>query len=139
MALKTRGSAAIDKAQRRLALLKSIDHTLDLGYGLTVTNYNGLLEQTRTSLEAYNTLLSKVDEARANLEQAEKALSQMSERMLSGVATKYGKSSVEYAKAGGSTRKRSKAASQPATEALPTRIAEMNGSQSSQDKSLAVN
>ena len=36
MSLKTRGSAAIDKAQLRLALLKSIDENLDLGHGLTI-------------------------------------------------------------------------------------------------------
>ncbi|MBD1823525.1 hypothetical protein H6F51_13640 [Cyanobacteria bacterium FACHB-DQ100] len=139
MALKTRGSAAIDKAQRRLALLKSIDENLDLGYGLTNVNYSELIEQTRDSLEAYNTLLSKVDEARANLEQTEKALSQMSERMLSGVATKYGKSSIEYGKAGGSNRKRSKAASQSAPEALPTLTVEKNGSNSNNGKSLSLN
>ncbi|WP_016864673.1 MULTISPECIES: hypothetical protein [Fischerella] len=38
----------------------------------------------------------------------DKALSEMSERMLTGVATIYGKNSIEYAKAGGSNRKRSK-------------------------------
>ena len=35
MSLRTRGSAAVDKAQLRLALLKSIDESLDLGHGLT--------------------------------------------------------------------------------------------------------
>ncbi|MGG6268769.1 hypothetical protein ACQ4M3_31415 [Leptolyngbya sp. AN03gr2] len=133
MALKTRGSSAVDKAQRRLALLKSIDENLDLGYGLTVSTYAGLTEQARLSLETYNTLLSKVDEARTKLEQTEKALSEMSERMLSGVATKYGKSSIEYSKAGGSNRKRSKVAAQPVPEVLPPLTVEKNG------KTLLVN
>ncbi|MBE9010873.1 hypothetical protein IQ250_11710 [Pseudanabaenaceae cyanobacterium LEGE 13415] len=133
MALKTRGSSAIDKAQRRLALLKSIDERLDLGYGLTVTSYAGLTEKARIALETYNTLLSKVDEARSNLETTEKALSEMSERMLSGVATKYGKASIEYSKAGGSNRKRSKSAAQPTTEVLPPVSFETNG------KTLSVN
>ncbi|MBW4441913.1 MAG: hypothetical protein KME10_11880 [Plectolyngbya sp. WJT66-NPBG17] len=139
MALKTRGSSAIDKAQRRLALLKSINEHLDLGYGLTTDNYAGLTEQARTSLEMYNTLLSRVDEARTNLEQTEKALSEMSERMLSGVATKYGKSSIEYSKAGGSNRKRSKAAPQPSAEALPTLTVEKNGSKSVNGQSVSTN
>ncbi|MHC0064532.1 hypothetical protein ACWATR_16785 [Nostoc sp. UIC 10890] len=39
MSLKTRGSAAVDKAQLRLALLKSIDKNLDLGHGLTIEAY----------------------------------------------------------------------------------------------------
>ncbi|MEH2149048.1 hypothetical protein [Nostoc sp.] len=34
MSLRTRGSAAVDKAQLRLALLKSVDENLDLGHGL---------------------------------------------------------------------------------------------------------
>jgi len=37
----------------------------------------------------------------------DKHLSDLSERMLNGVASIYGKSSIEYAKAGGSNRKRS--------------------------------
>jgi hypothetical protein len=36
MTLRTRGSAALDKAQRRLATLKAIDDSLDLGHGLTI-------------------------------------------------------------------------------------------------------
>ncbi|NEU79623.1 hypothetical protein [Nostoc sp. UIC 10630] len=43
MSLKTRGSAAVDKAQRRLALLKSINENLDLGHGLTIEAYIGII------------------------------------------------------------------------------------------------
>lgn len=139
MGLKTRGSSAIDKAQRRLALLKSIDENLDLGYGLTIDGYARQMEQARTSLEAYNTLLSKVDEARSKLEQTEKTLSEMSERMLSGVATRYGKSSIEYAKAGGSNRKRSKSAAQSTSETVAPASIEKNGSKLSNGKALSVN
>ncbi|WP_026733270.1 hypothetical protein [Fischerella sp. PCC 9605] len=108
MSLKTRGSAAVDKAQRRLALLKSIDEHLDFGHGLTIEAYSRLIDATRAMLEAHNTLLSNLDESRKTLTQMDKTLSEMSERMLSGVATIYGKNSIEYAKAGGSNRKRSK-------------------------------
>jgi hypothetical protein len=111
MTLKTRGSNAVDKAQRRLALLKSIDQNLDLGYGLTIAEYDRTITDTRTQLESYNTLLSKVQESRNTVAQMEKTLGEMSERMLTGVMTKYGKHSLEYTKAGGSTRKRG---SQPA-------------------------
>ena len=106
MSLKTRGSDAVDKAQRRLALLKSIDENLDLGYGLTVEEYDRTIEATRTQLEVYNTLLSDVQEARDAVAKMDKALGEMSERMLTGVMTKFGRHSVEYTKAGGSTRKR---------------------------------
>ncbi|MBW4446208.1 MAG: hypothetical protein KME38_04820 [Spirirestis rafaelensis WJT71-NPBG6] len=108
MSLKTRGSAAIDKAQRRLALLKSIHENLDLGHGLTIEAYTSLIANTRATLEAHNTLLSNLEESRKTITQMDKALSQLSERMLTGVATIYGRNSMEYSKAGGSNRKRSK-------------------------------
>jgi hypothetical protein len=106
MTLVTRGSKAIDKAQRRLALLKSIHEKLDLGHGLTVDAYDQLIEQTRDLLEAHNTLLSEIEESRKTVAQMEKRLSDFSGRMLSGVATRYGKNSMEYIKAGGSNSTR---------------------------------
>jgi hypothetical protein len=105
MPLKTRGSSALEKAQRRLALLKSINAHLDLGHGFTIETYTQLIETTRATLEAHNTLVSNLDESRKTVTQMDKALSEFSERMLSGVATIYGRSSIEYAKAGGSRRK----------------------------------
>ncbi len=109
MALKTRGSASIDKAQRRIANLKSIDENLDLGYGLTIENYSTAIEAILTALDSHNTLISNLDASRKNVAELEKALSSLSERMLSGVATKYGKDSIEYSKAGGSNRRRGSA------------------------------
>jgi hypothetical protein len=116
MSLKTRGSEALDKAQRRLALLKSIDENLDLGYGLTVAEYDRTIAATRAQLAAYNTLLSDVQEARNAVGQMEQTLGELSERMLTGVMTKYGKHSVEYTKAGGSTRKRGSTSTTPKAE-----------------------
>ncbi|BAZ66034.1 hypothetical protein NIES4106_07800 [Fischerella sp. NIES-4106] len=140
MSFKTRGSAAVDKAQRRLALLKSINEHLDLGNGLTIEAYNQLIDNIRTKLEAHNTLLSNLDESRQTLDQMDKALSEMSERMLSGIATIYGKNSIEYSKAGGSNRKRSKQstlqvppvvvalATQPTQTAMANNLTDTNGS-----------
>lgn len=132
MPVKTRGSKALDKAQRRLALLKSISENLDLGHGLSIKSYTHLIEANRAALEAHNTLLSNLDESRKTVDQLDKALSELSERMLSGVATIYGRSSIEYAKAGGSSRKGSKN-SAPAIEVgtaatQPTQTTIMNGS-----------
>jgi hypothetical protein len=111
MSLKTRGSAAVDKAQLRLALLKSVDENLDLGHGLTIEAYNYLINATRATLEAHNTLVSNLEESRKIITQMDKALSEMSERMLSGVATVYGRNSIQYSKAGGSNGKRNKQSS----------------------------
>ena len=105
MVLRTRGSVTLDKAQRRLANLKSIDENLNLGHGLTITTYTQLIETTREALDAHNTLVSNIDASRRHLTELEKALSAMSERMLMGVGTKYGRTSFQYGKAGGSIRK----------------------------------
>jgi hypothetical protein len=107
MPLKTRGSSALDKAQRRLAQIKSIHDNLDLGHGLTAEAYNQLIEMNRATLEAHNTLLSNLEESRKTVAQLDKALSEFSARMLSGVGSVYGRNSIEYAKAGGSSRRRS--------------------------------
>ncbi|KAM3098694.1 hypothetical protein ACKFKF_16615 [Phormidesmis sp. 146-12] len=139
MGLKTRGSAQLDKAQRRIALIKSIEENLDLGYDLTVPNYAKLIDDTRRALEAYNTLLPELGEARQKLEQLEKELGETSERMLTGVALKFGKSSMEYAKAGGSNRKKSKNSSPESSEALSTLPVEKNGSKSSSNQVNSVN
>ncbi len=139
MGLKTRGSAQLDKAQRRIALIKSIEETLDLGYGLTVSNYTTLIEKARAALEAYNTLLPQLGEARQKLEQLEKELGETSARMLSGVAMKYGKSSIEYTKAGGSNRKKSKSSSPVSIAAVPALTVETNGAKNGNGKAIAVN
>jgi hypothetical protein len=117
MTLQTRGSAAINKAQRRLASLKSIDENLDLGYGLTNSVYAQMIETVRSSIEAQNILVSQIDESRRNVAAVEKALADLTARMLSGVATKYGRNSNEYRKAGGSVRK-SKTATSPSIPAI---------------------
>ncbi len=105
MTLKTRGSLPLDKAQRRLANLKSIDANLNLGHGLTLEAYIQHIEATRAALNAHNTLVSSVAASRHNLNELEKTLSELSERMLLGVATKYGRASIQYSQAGGSVRK----------------------------------
>ncbi|MBD2409145.1 hypothetical protein FACHB389_29080 [Nostoc calcicola FACHB-389] len=131
MSLRTRGSAAIDKAQRRLALLKSINEKLDLGHGLTIEAYNDLINTSRAMLEAHNTLVSNFEESCKTMTQVDKTLSEMSERMLSGVAIVYGRSSIEYSKAGGSNRKRTKQSSSkvtPVTAVLATQPAITNAS-----------
>ncbi|MBE8999447.1 hypothetical protein IQ274_14745 [Nostoc sp. LEGE 12447] len=127
MSLRTRGSAAVDKAQLRLALLKSVDENLDLGHGLTIEAYNHLINTTRSTLEAHNTLVSNLEESRKTITQMDKALSEMSERMLSGVATIYGRNSIEYSKAGGSNGKRNKKSSSKVASVvavLPTQPAQ---------------
>jgi hypothetical protein len=119
MPLKTRGSKTIDKAQRRLASLKSIDENLDLGYGLTVARYVEAIETTRKAIASYNTLVSTLDEARRNVDTLETNLAELTARMLTAVSTKYGRNSNEYRKAGGKTRKSRNNTTQPETDSAP--------------------
>lgn len=104
MPRKKVSSPTHDAAMQRLAAVKSIDATLDLGSGLSVASYGKLIEETRIELEKYNTLLSEVDAQMAKFHDKEKELADYSERILLGVAVRYGKKSAEYEQAGG-TRK----------------------------------
>lgn len=104
MSRRKRSSQILEKAERRIAGLKSIHSALDLGNGLTIEAYIQVIEQTRQKLEAYNTALSTVDQTYNTALTAERSLSELTERMLIGVASKYGKNSDEYEMAGGRRR-----------------------------------
>ena len=76
-----------------------------------------MINETRTALVNYNKLLSDADEAYNDFQTLEKTLADTSDRMLTGVATHYGKNSNEYEKAGGtrkSERRRAKRKTMPA-------------------------
>ena len=84
-----------------------------------------MIETTRDALDEHNTLVSHIDASRRRLTELEKSLSAMSERMLMGVATKYGRSSLQYGKAGGSIRKggrSSTAAVAKTTQSMPPEV-----------------
>ena len=103
-----RMSKILDKANLRAAGLRSIG-AQDFGGGLTSASYEQALADTRTRLDDYNQALSTVDEKANLLAASEKTLQDLSERVLAGVAARYGKDSNEYEKVGGirkSDRKR---------------------------------
>jgi Cys-tRNA synthase (O-phospho-L-seryl-tRNA:Cys-tRNA synthase) len=118
---KKYASTILEKAQTRLAALKSIESTLDLGNGLTIKAYSQLIDDTRQKLETYNTALSVVDQSYTAMSDAEKVIAEWTERMLIAVAYHYGKNSEEYQMAGGtrrSDRKRPKRRDQSTAESL---------------------
>ncbi|MBW4580514.1 MAG: hypothetical protein KME42_13195 [Tildeniella nuda ZEHNDER 1965/U140] len=98
-------SRILDKAESRLGALKAVSVSLDLGNGLTVETYEQLINETRQKLEVYNTALAVVNDASIAIGEGKTLLSEWSERMLMGVASKFGKNSNEYAMAGGTRRK----------------------------------
>ena len=104
MARRKRSSRSLGKAEVRLASIKSISPTLDVGESLTVKDYTEKIESLRKSLEAYNTTLSTIDVLLTQLIENEQDLADYSEKILRGIAYKYGNNSHEYQMAGG-TRK----------------------------------
>lgn len=101
MPRRKRTSRILEKAELRSAGLKAIAPTLDFGGTRNVNNLTQLMEQLRTKIDAYNTALSVIDSHQAEIKELEKALGNLSEEMLIGVAFQYGKDSHEYQMAGG--------------------------------------
>lgn len=100
MSRKKRSSRTLDKAQRRLASLQSIDPKIVLD-GTSAQDYAKIIDALRKKIDTYNTTLSTVDALYNQIEEAERALSDYSEKVLMGVAVRFGKSSDQYEMAGG--------------------------------------
>lgn len=105
MARQKRNSVTLEQAKRRLESLRSIDPNLDLGGDLTIRNFENVIHTLDDKLGLYNTSLSEVDKQGDDVKVAEKVVNIMSEKMLLGVGSLYGKTSQEYGMAGGSRRK----------------------------------
>ncbi|WP_264522312.1 hypothetical protein [Flavobacterium sp. N1994] len=91
----------LDKGRTRLAAVKSINAALDLGNGLTIENYEAEVGKTKDAVELYNTTLSTIDDLYNTALARIESLKDWNERMLNGVASKYGTNSSEYEMAGG--------------------------------------
>ncbi|WP_375475571.1 hypothetical protein [uncultured Nostoc sp.] len=131
MARRKRTSQVLEKAVRRAASINSINPTLNLGNGLTLPAFSTLIETMRTRENLYNTALSNLDKLYQEMLQTERELADMAEHMLLGVATQYGKSSVEYGMAGGvpknQRRKGLRGESPVSNLQQPSFIADVNG------------
>lgn len=91
----------LDKGRTRLSSVKSINPALDLGDDLTVANYETQVTKTKDAVDFYNTTLSTIDDLyNASLAQIE-ILKDWNERILNGVAAKFGTNSSQYEMAGG--------------------------------------
>ncbi|MEH2054547.1 hypothetical protein [Nostoc sp.] len=104
MARRKRNSSVLERADRRIESLQSISVELDFGEGLTIEAYTMTINDLRSKLAAYNTALSTIDKLTDDVNNAEKAVIAMSEKMLLGVGSRYGKTSQEYQMAGGARR-----------------------------------
>jgi hypothetical protein len=104
MAYRTRTSVTLEKAEKRNLALKSIDPFLDLGNGLTVSQFTNLIDDTKRKVDRYNLALSSLTQLYNDMMESEKTLAAEHERMLSGVLARYSRDSTEYEMAGGSRR-----------------------------------
>lgn len=104
MARLKKTSSHYDVAVTRLSAIKSIDSKLDLGNGIDVETYEKNISSLRDKINAYNTLLSQIDAQLNVIIEEDKQLRDYSDRMLTGIASRFGKNSNEYEQAGG-TRK----------------------------------
>ncbi|MEH2023361.1 hypothetical protein [Nostoc sp.] len=101
MPRQKRTHRVLEKAELRIAGLKAIDPTMDFGDARNLENITQLIQQYRSKIDAYNTTLAVIDSYKNEMEELEKTLSDLNEKMLLGVAFKYGKDSHEYQMAGG--------------------------------------
>ncbi|WP_414513088.1 hypothetical protein [Nostoc sp. PCC 9305] len=101
MSRKKRTSRVLEKAELRSAGLKAIDSNMSFGDDCDLQNLSQAIEQLRTMLDAYNTALTVIDSSKTKIDAMEKTLSNLTDKIVRGVAFKYGKDSSEYEMAGG--------------------------------------
>lgn len=101
MSTKRRMAPHYDVAVARISALRSISDPMDLGNGIDLEYYIKKLQEYRDALNDYHTHLSATEEKRLLSKEKEKDVKDLSTRMLAYVAARYGKDSIEYAKAGG--------------------------------------
>ena len=101
MSRRKRTSRILEKAELRSSGLKSIVPSIKFDDDNNIEKLIASIEQLRTKLDAYNTALSVIDSSQSEIEEMEKNLSTLSEKMLMAVAIKYGKDSREYEMGGG--------------------------------------
>jgi hypothetical protein len=101
MSRPKRTSRVLEKAELRSAGLKAIDSKMDFGDNCNLQNLTKSIEELRTTLDAYNIALAMIDSSKTKIDEMEKTLSNLTDKMVRGVAFKYGKDSSEYEMAGG--------------------------------------
>ncbi|MDZ7959266.1 MAG: hypothetical protein RMY34_15520 [Aulosira sp. DedQUE10] len=101
MAQKQRTSRILEKAEFRVARLKAIDPNITFDDNYNLRNLTQIIQQFHNMLDEYNADMAVIDSSRTKLDEMEKTLKNISDKMLAGVGFKYGKDSNEYELAGG--------------------------------------
>ncbi|MHC5822739.1 MAG: hypothetical protein ACYT04_44610 [Nostoc sp.] len=101
MSRRKRSSRILEKAEFRVAGLKAIDQNINFDDTYNLQNLTQLIEQFHNTLDDYNADIAMIDSSKTKLDEMEKTLNQVSDKMLTWVGCKYGKNSNEYQLAGG--------------------------------------
>ncbi|WP_445628687.1 hypothetical protein [Nostoc sp. DSM 114167] len=101
MSRQKRTSRVLEKAELRASGMKSIIPSIKFEEDYTLEKLIDSIEQLRNKIDVHNSALAIVDSTLTEVEEMEKNLKQLSEKMLMVVAIKYGKDSAEYEMAGG--------------------------------------
>ncbi|MEH2372603.1 hypothetical protein [Nostoc sp.] len=101
MSRQKRTYRALEKAELRVAGLRAINPDMDFGDTRNLQNITQISQQLRIKIDAYNTALSVIDSSKTNMDELEKTLTDLTDKMLIGIAFTYGIDSSEYEMAGG--------------------------------------
>ncbi len=101
MSRKKRKSSVLEKVESRAAGMKLVDPTLKLDDDYSLEKMLESMDQLRNKLEIHNNALSLADSSLTEVEEMEKNLAKLSQKMLMLIAIKYGKDSPQYETAGG--------------------------------------
>ncbi|MBC1240227.1 hypothetical protein [Nostoc sp. 2RC] len=101
MPRKKRSSPVLEKTEQKLIGFKSINSSLDFGDFVSVNHLTELTGELRNEIDQYNMMLTALDTAKGKIETLERSIRETSERLVDGVASRYGKNSREYEMAGG--------------------------------------
>ena len=101
MTRRKRSSRILEKAEFRVAGLKAINPNINFDDTHNLQNLTQLIDNFHNTLDDYKAAIAMIDSSRNKLDEMEKTLSQVSDKMLTWVGCKYGKNSNEYELAGG--------------------------------------
>lgn len=94
-------SAVLEKTEQRLIGFRAINPDLKFNDEISLPRLSQLTGQLRNQVNHYNMLLTELDTAKSDMESLEQSVREVSERLVNGVASMYGKDSREYEMAGG--------------------------------------
>jgi uncharacterized protein with von Willebrand factor type A (vWA) domain len=89
-------SKILEQAQRRVSVLNTFALDLNVGEGLSLTEFQKLTDSVRRMTDEYNDIAATFQQLGNQLRVKEKALAEMGDRMVLVVAAKQGKKSQEY-------------------------------------------